>query len=874
MRLLIALTTVLLISGCASGPVDPGPNPVIEEQVELDVCHELPGDPDGRRVDQVRSGSALKAHLAHGDTIFGSKLNPHCEGPLTIRIDESIAPSAPYAPGFRGGPPRPLGVVVDDSGGSNEYITNEIIVRLGDRAALRDLVDRYGATVLWDDTVLIGTEDGGTKEIPGGAEGLHLISFDPSVTSVADLPTNATNAGFSGDLTFSSIEAAAAVALQLREQSVHPALNIAYYPLALNEHPDNSGGHVDFATQWWMEDGGISTSVVRALDYLRDAGLPPREGVFRPVFVAVIDAGFDLDPTTGLGSADYNNNPFTPPLQVDVVNGDGRAGGSVGGWHGQQVFGACCAYPRNGYGGAGTGGNLVRPILVQAGSTIAGSTVFFSFDVHMGLRSAWLMGADVITMSIGCDRDLLGETGPLCRLNDKIGGNLQQAVWTATIDGAVVLAAAGNGDDNNISNDDIWPCELDAVICVGGINASGNNVYNYGSGVDIYAPSQFTTTVTPTSAARDDNDVGMDELDFISGTSSAAPFVAGVAALVKAADFSLRWDDVEEILQATANCAPTPSPCPVATPDPHVHKGYVDALRAVQAVRENPPPEVRIAWPANGASQSWGMFDGFTIRVDDPPAVDFDGDVFVDSDLDGEICSLQQNTHLFFCPSAGMSIGTHSITVTATDEFGASGEAEIEMTLRNSAPGVTILSPADAATFFSSQLVTMRVNVIDLDETIADADIEWNSSVDGVLVPAVSSRDFIISLSEGTHTVTARAVDANGLEASDSVVVTILAGEGHPTSHILAPSGMATSFADTPITFVGEGTDPEDGVLPPTALQWSSDVDGILGTGPVLERGLTGPDCGLTQHTVTLEVTDSDGRQDTDSITIAVGQIC
>ena len=29
MRLLIALTTVLLISGCASGPVDPGPNPVI-----------------------------------------------------------------------------------------------------------------------------------------------------------------------------------------------------------------------------------------------------------------------------------------------------------------------------------------------------------------------------------------------------------------------------------------------------------------------------------------------------------------------------------------------------------------------------------------------------------------------------------------------------------------------------------------------------------------------------------------------------------------------------------------------------------------------------------------------------------------------------
>ena len=82
--------------------------------------------------------------------------------------------------------------------------------------------------------------------------------------------------------------------------------------------------------------------------------------------MAVIDHGFDLDPVTGLGNRDYNNNHLVPPLQIDVSEEDGLAGepldtgldDSV--WRGQKTFGACCAFPRNRFGGAGSGGEYVR----------------------------------------------------------------------------------------------------------------------------------------------------------------------------------------------------------------------------------------------------------------------------------------------------------------------------------------------------------------------------------------------------------------------------------------------------------------------------------------------------------------------------------
>ena len=65
--------------------------------------------------------------------------------------------------------------------------------------------------------------------------------------------------------------------------------------------------------------------------------------------------------------------------------------------------------------------------------------------------------------------------------------DLQSAIFNAVVLGpGVVFGIAGN-NGIDISSKDIYPCRLDAVVCVGGADFDTNNIYNYGDGVDICA---------------------------------------------------------------------------------------------------------------------------------------------------------------------------------------------------------------------------------------------------------------------------------------------------------------------------------------------------------------------------------------------------
>lgn len=85
-----------------------------------------------------------------------------------------------------------------------------------------------------------------------------------------------------------------------------------------------------------------------------------------------------------------------------------------------------------------------------------------------------------------------------------------------------------------------------------------------------------------------------------------------------------------------------------------------------------------------------------------------------------------------------------------------------------------------------------------------------------------------------------------------------------PTITITSPTG--TTFAnDVLITFSATATDTEDGSL--AFIQWSSDVDGSIGTGTSIQIILTDN----AVHTITAQVTDLDGKTSSDSVTITVG---
>jgi subtilisin family serine protease len=274
---------------------------------------------------------------------------------------------------------------------------------------------------------------------------------------------------------------------------------------------------------------------------------PQRSGTYVPTIVAVIDGGFALNTQTGIpenGNRDYDNALGPRPLQFAIPYQPTAGGsnpndcGDYGAcpWHGQEAFGVCCAQSSNLFGTAGTGDNVVTPMLIR---------MAFGWDWWNWARAIWGAtenGASVISMSSSGDCfDLCTLVAPWTSYDD-----LEAAVNTASGWGAVPVAAAGNHDPGE-HDPDMLPCKLAHVICVGAINpyaesAAGDWVdadpdtvapesySNWGDHVDIWAPDQVYTTPIPGTPAN----ARFDQLPAFTGTSAATPFVSGIAGLMKA----------------------------------------------------------------------------------------------------------------------------------------------------------------------------------------------------------------------------------------------------------------------------------------------------------------------------------------------------
>ncbi len=85
-----------------------------------------------------------------------------------------------------------------------------------------------------------------------------------------------------------------------------------------------------------------------------------------------------------------------------------------------------------------------------------------------------------------------------------------------------------------------------------------------------------------------------------------------------------------------------------------------------------------------------------------------------------------------------------------------------------------------------------------------------------------------------------------------------------PVATINHPGDGEMRAVNASIPFIGVGTDAEDGALTGSALVWTSSLEGQIGTGEMFNKSLT--QAGL--QVITLTVTDSDGNQGTDSVTL------
>ncbi len=192
--------------------------------------------------------------------------------------------------------------------------------------------------------------------------------------------------------------------------------------------------------------------------------------------------------------------------------------------HGTHVAGILAAGIDNGLGIAGVAGRVkILPVRVL-NSTNAG----WMSDIAAGVTWAVDQGARVINLSLG---------------STTASTALATAIDYANSQGAVVIAAAGNSN----SALSFYPAAWDTVIATGATSYTGGRwaLSNKGANVDLMAPGAliYSTAWSPTGGSA---------YDFNSGTSMAAPHVAGVAALMLSRDPNLTWDQVKTILQTQA----------------------------------------------------------------------------------------------------------------------------------------------------------------------------------------------------------------------------------------------------------------------------------------------------------------------------------
>lgn len=157
----------------------------------------------------------------------------------------------------------------------------------------------------------------------------------------------------------------------------------------------------------------------------------------------------------------------------------------------------------------------------------------------VGIDYARAQGADVINMS-------LGGTSRAC-------STAQQTALDAARDaGIALIASSGNAGADDVAT----PASCNGVISVSAVGPTGETA-SYASTspyVDLTAPSGDTPAGLPGVLTTSWWEAGertpsVMELD---GTSFSAPYVSGVAALMFAVDASLTPDDVEGVLEATA----------------------------------------------------------------------------------------------------------------------------------------------------------------------------------------------------------------------------------------------------------------------------------------------------------------------------------
>jgi len=430
--------------------------------------------------------------------------------------------------------------------------------------------------------------------------------------------------------------------------------------------------------------------------------------------------------------------------------------------HGSHVAGSADAVRGNSEGVAGGVSTeaTIMPVKVLTG---CGSGSFSA--IADGIKYAADNGADVINMSLGASS---GDT------------TLKNACQYAADNGVVIVASAGNSGP---CTDCVgYPASYSTVIAVSAVDPRDDTLADFsstGSEVELAAPGVDTLSTIPPES--DDGSTYATGYETFSGTSMAAPHVAGAAGQVVAADGTLSNDQVRQQLKDTAEN--------VGLASNESGAGLLDAEAAVSGGggSTDGPPSVSFANPAGGDTVSGTV----TVQISASDSEDSDDSLSVSYTVDGgsSRTATYNSTSGYYedaWDTTTVSDGDNVLEASVTDSAGNTSTSSITVTTDNSSDGGT----GDTAPAIDTFTVSNRSNggwarfsvdwaVSDADGDLASVDLELrqngvadsSSSTVGGSSAAGSTR-LQDKKGSGTYDVVLTVTDAAGNTTSQTKTVT------------------------------------------------------------------------------------------------------